>query len=217
MGGHNWIQQCWPQSDLVSELVWLLVILKCTGLPIQIASVVSLLYREPFRGTRIIRHKFVSSMDNSITVCFLWKLQIKGVGCLNTPKLSANIYPAMVFPPCLPILQGFIFLYFGGTALLAEVLSVLAEGEISIEWLMGWWEEGRMRDIRDERDGEGDYSREEERKSRRGNQKVYTWHLCIMGVAVLAHAHDTRLCDCFWMRDLLNIDGLIFTPLSSEI
>lgn len=28
MRGQNWIQQCWPQSDLESQLVWLLIILK---------------------------------------------------------------------------------------------------------------------------------------------------------------------------------------------
>lgn len=33
---------------------------------------------------------------------------------------------------------------------------------------------------------EMDNSREEERKSRRWNEKVYTHHLCIKGVAVLA-------------------------------
>lgn len=44
----------------------------------------------------------------------------------------------------------------------------------------GWWA----------RDGERDYSREEERKSRRENEKVYTHHLCIKGVAVLACIHE---------------------------
>lgn len=57
-----------------------------------------------------------------------------------------------------------------------------------------------MWDMRDERgtERERDYSgEEEERKSRRGNETVYTRHLCIKGVAVLACLHDARLCDCF--------------------
>ena len=48
-----------------------------------------------------------------------------------------------------------------------------------------------------ERERESDHSREEERKSRRGNETVYTRHLCIKGVAALACLHDARLCDCF--------------------
>lgn len=43
-----------------------------------------------------------------------------------------------------------------------------------------------MWDKRDEKRRETDNSREEERKSRRWNEKVYTHHLCIKGVAVLA-------------------------------
>lgn len=43
-----------------------------------------------------------------------------------------------------------------------------------------------MWDKRDEKSRETDNSREEERKSRRWNEKVYTHHLCIKGVAVLA-------------------------------
>lgn len=48
-----------------------------------------------------------------------------------------------------------------------------------------------------EKKRERDYSGEEERKSERGNDKVYICHLCNKGVAVLARVHIARLCDCF--------------------
>lgn len=48
-----------------------------------------------------------------------------------------------------------------------------------------------------ETERERDYSGEEVRTGRRGNEKVYTRHLCIKGVAAPACIHDARLCDCF--------------------
>lgn len=58
-----------------------------------------------------------------------------------------------------------------------------------------------MWDTRDERDEEGDYSREEERRSRRGSEKVYTRHLCIIGVAVLA-AFTRHVCVIVFEREI---------------
>lgn len=51
--------------------------------------------------------------------------------------------------------------------------------------------------MRDDRERERDYSRVEERKSRRENVKVYTHHLCIKGVAVLLAFTMHCLRDCF--------------------
>lgn len=45
---------------------------------------------------------------------------------------------------------------------------------------------------------------------RSGGEEVYTHHVCMKGVCATC-------CDCFRSRDLLNIDGLIFTPYSTEI
>lgn len=104
------------RSPLMLSIYW--KSLKCPN-----ASPHYSLFTEPFTETRLIWQTLCCGHPQIIPLmsdfCGISKLQGKQRDRLYKPKLSANIYPALVFPSHLPILQR---LYLINSGLQAEML-----------------------------------------------------------------------------------------------